>query len=235
MRPVVIFRFAPTEGPGYLADWLDARRLPWRLVALDAGEPVPADPTEFAGIAMMGGPMSVNDPSPWGRRLNDLLRDAVALRVPVIGHCLGGQLFAQALGARVARAATPEIGWLHVDVCDSAARREWFGGLPRFAAFQWHHDAFELPPMATRVLTNAFCRNQAFVVDDIHIGFQCHIEMTRPLVESWLEADAGDLPSASTATLQTAADIRRDLDPRLAALAAVADTVYARWVRALRG
>jgi GMP synthase-like glutamine amidotransferase len=143
-------------------------------------------------------------------------------------------LFAQALGARVARAPTPEIGWLHVDACDAGARREWFGGLPRFAAFQWHYDAFELPAVATRVLTNAFCRNQAYVVDDIHIGFQCHIEMTRSLVECWLDTGAGELPAESTTTLHSAADIRRDLEPRLAALAEVADTVYARWARGLR-
>ena len=89
------------------------------------------------------------------RRCARLLRDAiVATARPVIGHCLGGQLMAKALGARVTRMPAPEIGWLHVDVCDRGARREWFGGLPRFAAFQWHYDAFDLPPMATRILTN---------------------------------------------------------------------------------
>ena len=234
MRPVAIFRFSPTEGPGYFADWLDARGLPWRLVALDAGEPVPADAGDFSGIAMMGGPMGANDPSPWGRPLDDLLRDAVAQRVPVLGHCLGGQLFAKALGAPVSRAPVPEIGWLHVDVCDAGARRDWFGGLPRFAAFHWHYEAFELPPMATRVLTNAFCRNQGYVVDDIHIGLQCHVELTRALVESWLATGARELPAASTATLQSASDIGRDLGPRLDALNAVADGIYARWARGLR-
>jgi GMP synthase-like glutamine amidotransferase len=234
VRPVAIFRFSPTEGPGRCAEWLDAHGVPWRLVALDAGEAVPADPAAFAGVAMMGGPMSANDPFRWRDPLGDLLREAVAQRIPVLGHCLGGQIFARALGAGVARAPVPEIGWLHVDVCDAAARREWFGGLPRFAAFQWHYDAFELPAMATRVLTSDFCRNQGYVVDAIHVGFQCHIEMTRELVESWLDTGAAELPAASGATVQSAADIRRDLDARLAALGAVADGVYARWARALR-
>jgi GMP synthase-like glutamine amidotransferase len=234
VRPVAIFRFSPTEGPGRCAEWLDAHGVPWRLVALDAGEAVPADPAAFAGVVLMGGPMSANDPFPWRDPLGDLLREAVAQRIPVIGHCLGGQIFARALGAGVARALVPEIGWLHVDVCDAAARREWFGGLPRFAAFQWHYDAFELPAMATRILTSDFCRNQGYVVDAIHVGFQCHIEMTRALVESWLDTGAAELPAASGATVQAAADIRRDLDARLAALGAVADGVYARWARALR-
>ena len=65
MRPVAIFRFSPTEGPARFGEWLDAQRRPWQLVALDAGDPVPADPRAFAGIGMMGGPMSANDPLPW--------------------------------------------------------------------------------------------------------------------------------------------------------------------------
>ena len=108
MRPIAIFRFSPTEGPAYFAEWLDAHGLAWQLIALDAGASVPTDPRAFAGIGMMGGPMSVNDGLAWTAPLGALLRDSVDARVPVLGHCLGGQLFAQALGARVARTATPE-------------------------------------------------------------------------------------------------------------------------------
>src|SRR5512142_1151884 len=111
MPPIAIFRFSETEGPAYFAEWLDAASLPWRLIAVDRGEPIPADPRAFAGIAMMGGPMSVNDPLPWIEPLCALLRDAVEADVPVIGHCLGGQLLAKALGAKVERARSPEIGW----------------------------------------------------------------------------------------------------------------------------
>ena len=96
-RPVAIFRFSRTEGPAYFAEWLEARGIEWQLVALDEGTPVPVDPRAFAGIAMMGGPMSVNDALPWKAPLSSLLRAAVDSEVPVIGHCLGGQLLAQAL------------------------------------------------------------------------------------------------------------------------------------------
>src|SRR5262249_26106221 len=126
MRPIGIFRFSPTEGPGSFAEWLDAHGLGWELIPLDAGAPVPSDPRAFAGIGMMGGPMSANDALPWIAPLGALLRDAVDAKIPVIGHCLGGQLFAQALGARVTRTAAPEIGWIDVAVCDAAASAEWF-------------------------------------------------------------------------------------------------------------
>ena len=233
MRPVAIFRFSPTETPGRFGAWLTRQDIPWEMVPLDEGAAVPASPATYSGIGMMGGPMSVNDRLPWSAPLCSLLRDAMSDGVPVIGHCLGGQLMAKALGARVTRMQLPEIGWLHVDVCDRGARREWFGGLPRFAAFQWHYDAFDLPPMATRILTNDVAANQAFVIDDRHVGFQCHIEMTRDLVETWCRLGAKELPARSSAHLQSAADLQSDLDARLAALGEVADGVYARWAQGL--
>jgi GMP synthase-like glutamine amidotransferase len=181
----------------------------------------------------MGGPMSVNDPLPWIEPVLELLRGAVAADVPVIGHCLGGQLLARALGGEVTRAKAPEIGWIDVDVTSPAAG-EWFGGRGRFATFQWHYEAFSLPAGATRVLTNAHNVNQAYAVGDRHVGLQCHVEMTDALVGSWLATGASELPATSTAARQSAADIRRDLPARLAALHAVADDLYSRWARGLR-
>jgi GMP synthase-like glutamine amidotransferase len=235
MRPIAIFRFSPTEGPAYFADWLDAHGVAWQLVPLDEGVPVPEDPSAFAGIGMMGGPMSVNDPLPWIAPIGALLRAAVDARVPVIGHCLGGQLLAQALGAPVMRAMAPEIGWHDVDTCDGAAQRAWFGGRPAFTTFEWHYDTFAPPRGSTRVLTNAHNVDQAYVIDDRHIGFQCHIEMTRQLTETWLASGADELPAQSKDAVQSAADIRRDLDGRIASLHGIADDVYARWAQGLVG
>ncbi len=233
MRPIAIFRFSKTEGPGYFADWLDARGLAWQLVPLDEGAAVARDPRAFAGIGMMGGPMSVNDSLAWTAPLGALLRDAVDADIPVIGHCLGGQLLAQSLGAPVTRAPIAEIGWIDVSVCDIAARREWFGGRVSFTTFQWHYDAFALPRGAKRVLTNAFNVNQAYVIGDRHIGLQCHIEMTHDLTETWISSGAGELPPRSSPATQSAADIRHDIDARLAELRTIADDVYSRWVQGL--
>ncbi len=233
MLPIAILRFSPTEGPAYFAQWLDAHDLPWRLVALDEGAPMPADPRAFAGIGMMGGPMSVNDSLSWIEPACALLRDAVAARVPVIGHCLGGQLLARALGARVTRAAQSEIGWIDVDVDAAASARAWFGGRPRFAAFQWHYDAFALPQGATRVLSNGFNPVQAYTLDDLHIGMQCHVEMTEDLVDVWCRSSADELPSVSTPARQSEADIRGRLPVRIDGLHDVASSIYARWIQGL--
>jgi len=234
MRPIGIFRFSPTEGPAHFAQWLDGASLPWQLIAVDCGDAIPDDPVQFAGIGMMGGPMSVTDALAWIDPLSRLLRDAVARDVPVIGHCLGGQLLAQALGARVTRTPVPEIGWIDVDSTDASTRDSWFGGRTTFTPFQWHYDVFELPAGATRVLTNAFNANQAYVIGERHIGFQCHIEMTADLVQTWCRTGADEIAAPGTPARQSRDEILRDLNARLAALQMVADAVYARWGQGLR-
>ena len=233
MRPIAIFRFSATEGPAHFAEWLDARALPWTLIAIDEGALVPLDATAFSGIGMMGGPMSAMDALPWIAPLSRLLRDAVDKDVPVIGHCLGGQLFAQALGARVSRTPTPEIGWIDVETTDAQAQRAWFGGHPRFTPFQWHYDVFDVPAGAARVLTNRFNPNQAYVIEDRHIGFQCHIEMTADLVETWCRSGADEIRAPGTASRQSREQILGEMPARLPALQAVTDRIYARWAQGL--
>ena len=230
MLPVAIFRFSPTEGPGRFGQWLSERGRPQRLIALDRGETVPVDARGFAGIGLMGGPMSANDDLPWNAPLLALLRQAVEADVPVVGHCLGGQLFAKALGARVAPTALPEIGWGTVTVAGSA---DWFGARSSFTTFQWHYDVFELPPGASRVLTNAVNPQQGYALG-VHLGLQCHIEMTREMVETWCRSGSSELPARSDGARQSGDDILRDLDARLAALSRVADDVYARWAQGLK-
>jgi len=235
MRPVAIFRFSPGDEPGRFADWLDANGRPWRLVALDDGGTVPPSAEPFAGIGMMGGPMSVNDDLPWVVPMTALVRGAVARGVPVIGHCLGGQLLARALGAAVARAPVAELGWQDVEVVDTQAGAEWFGARARFPLFQWHYEVFDLPAGAKRVLGNAWAPNQAFVVDDRHLGMQGHVEITAAIARVWVAQSGHELPARSTPSMQCADDLLRDLDARVAASNAVADDIYARWARGLAG
>ncbi len=127
MKPVAIFRHSQTEGPGYIATFLDARRINFQLVKVDAREPVPADPRQFSGLVFMGGPMSVNDVLPWIPEVLGLVQKAVDADIPVLGHCLGGQLMAKALGGRVTRNGVKEIGWGPVTIEENARAREWFG------------------------------------------------------------------------------------------------------------
>jgi GMP synthase-like glutamine amidotransferase len=236
MKPVGVFRFSDTEGPGHFATFLDANRVPWKLVKLDEGDPVPAASEGFSGLAFMGGPMSANDELPWTQPVLALMRDAEARGVPMIGHCLGGQLMSRALGGEVERNPVKEIGWNPVTIEDTPRAREWFGDdLAGFTTFQWHGDTFSIPPGGERILTGPHCANQAYVVGDRHLGLQCHVEMTPEMIASWLASGAGELNANLTSpAVQPAEEIRGETPRRLPELSATAERLYRRWSRNLR-
>jgi GMP synthase-like glutamine amidotransferase len=234
-KPVAVFRYSDTEGPGHFATFLEANRIPWRLVKLDEGDPVPASAEGFAGLAFMGGPMSANDEFPWTQPVLSLMRDAVARKVPVIGHCLGGQMLARALGAEVKRNPVKEIGWNPVRVEDTALARKWFGeDLRDFVTFQWHGETFAIPKGAERILTGAHCENQAYVYDDRHLGLQCHVEMTPEMIESWIGSGRGEIEAnRASPAVQGVGEITGQMRSRLPSLAANAERLYRSWAKNL--
>ena len=107
------------------------------------------------------------------------------------------------------------------------------GGRPAFNTFQWHYDVFDVPAGATRVLTNRFNPNQGYVINDRHIGFQCHIEMTAELVETWCRSGADEIRAPGTPSRQSREEILGEMPARLPALQAVTDRIYARWAQGL--
>jgi GMP synthase-like glutamine amidotransferase len=237
MKPVAIFRHTPTEGPGYFSDYLGARGVPWELVAIDQGASVPADAAAYAGLCFMGGPMSVNDDLPWIPPVLSLIRDAVARDVPVIGHCLGGQLMSRALGGAVTRSPVKEIGWGTVTAADSPAARAWLGGAAEFKGFHWHGETFSIPPGAERIAGSPWCANQAFALGP-HLGLQCHVEMTPELVRAWCAEwgkEVERIQYKSVQSIQTPEQMQAELGHDIAALHAVADRLYDQWLKGLAG
>jgi GMP synthase-like glutamine amidotransferase len=235
VKPVAIFRHSPTEGPGYLAAYLDAHSIPWRLVRIDADEAAPASTAGFSGMAFMGGPMSVNDDLPWIPALLRLIDSAVAEGVPVLGHCLGAQLMSKALGGAVGPNPQKEIGWGRVDIADSDQARAWFGATRSFLAFHWHGETFSIPPGAAGIASSPHCAKQAFVLDDRHLAMQFHVEMTPEMVRVWCESGEDELARCACPTVQGAREIQAHLAARTAALNAVAARLYDRWIRGLEG
>jgi len=233
MKPVGIFRASQTEGPGYFATYLERRSIAWKVIALDEGEPVPRDPRAYCGIGIMGGPMSANDDLPWIAPLLEFLRNAVRRDVPVIGHCLGGQLMSRAFGGEVKVNRVREIGWGEVRVADNGVAREWLGELQSFQTFQWHGDTFSIPPGATRVLEGEHCLNQAFAIGR-HFAMQCHVEMTPELIRTWLGTGREEIAAhRDSPAVQPPPEIDKDLEPRLERLHHVADRIYDRWSEGL--
>ena len=238
MKPVAIFRHSPSEGPGYFATFLEAHRIPWRLIAIDIDDAIPQTPAAFSGLAFMGGPMSVNDSLMWIEPVCHLIRTAVHNNVPVIGHCLGGQLFSKALGGTVCANPVKEIGWSTLAVEDGAIARDWLGDAAdadgNVTAFQWHGETFSVPPGATKILRNSWCENQAVVLGP-HLAMQCHVEMTPALIRTWCEAWHSEINSAKDrpACVQTLGEIDGLLATNVPKMRRVADQLYRRWTGGL--
>ena len=229
MKPIAIFRFARSEGAGYLGQFLDRHGLPWQLIAVDQGANVPAEPSAYAGLVLMGGPMSVNDDLPWLPPLFGLIRKAHAADIPLLGHCLGGQLMSKALGGVVTRNPVKEIGWLPLEIAAAPEAQHWFGEIKNFLGFHWHGETFSLPPGAVRLAGSADCANQVYSLGK-HLGMQCHVEMTAEMIASWCDSGAAEIAANPVPTVQRPEQMQIDLQQRLAALHSVADRLYTRWI-----
>ncbi len=233
MRPVAIFRHAVTEGPGYLAEFLDEHHIPWRLIAVDMGEAIPRSIADFSGLAFMGGPMSVNDDLLWIRRELDLIREAVSGNVPVLGHCLGGQLVSKALGAGVSKNKVKEIGWGKVQVADNKTARSWFGDIKTFDAFHWHGETFALPEGAIHLLSSEHCVNQGYAIGK-HLALQCHVEMMPDMISSWCVVGADEIAAAmGSPAVQTPDEMHHRLAEKLPHLHEAAEQLYTHWLAGL--
>ena len=188
---LLVLQHIACEPPAAFEDELRSRGLDVVRVELDEGDALP-DWRDFPAIVVMGGPMGAYDEGEhdWLAPEKRLLRDAVEGGVPVWGVCLGAQLLASALGARVYRGERPEVGVLPVELTAEAADDPVFAAAPAsFPALQWHGDTFDLPEGATLLARSAAYPNQAFRVGDSY-GLQFHIEVPLSLATDWGEVPA---------------------------------------------
>jgi len=232
MKPVAIFRHSPTEGPGHFATYLDARRIPWMLLKMDEGDAVPATPEAYSGLCFMGGPMSVNDDLPWIPPVLALIRAAVAADVPVIGHCLGGQLLSKALGGTVSHNPVKEIGWGAIRPEPGEVAREWLGESGEFLSFHWHGETFTLPRGAMRLGSSDHCANQIFVLGK-HLGMQCHVEITPEMILTWCRDWGKEQAAGAGPSVQTPQEMQAGMAAKAQALHAVSERLYDRWIQGL--
>ncbi len=167
---VLIFRHVPYEGAGLLEGVLAARGIGFDYADLFVPDAAAPEPARYQGLIFMGGPMSVNDPLPYLRLEEQFIREAAAAGIPVLGICLGSQLIAKALGAKVYRNTGKEIGWFDLHFTPQAAADGLFGGLTSETVFHWHGETFDLPQGAQLLASSALCRNQAFRFGDAGLG-----------------------------------------------------------------
>jgi GMP synthase (glutamine-hydrolysing) len=185
---LLVLQHLPCEPPGAYEDELRERGLAMHRVFVDRCAQVP-DWRPYAGIVAMGGPMGAYDDvaHPWLGAEKRLIADAVRSGKPYWGVCLGAQLLAASLGARVAPGPRPELGMLPVQLTAQAAQDPVFAGAPSsFSALQWHGDTYELPAAAVQLARSQLYEQQAFALGRAY-ALQFHLEVTYELGVEWMQ------------------------------------------------
>ena len=220
MMRIAVLQHVEFEGPAAVADWAAERGFPLRSYQL-CRDPTLPSVSHFDMLTVMGGPMSANDEAQLGWLGPEiaLVREAIAADKTVLGICLGAQIIAKALGARVYAGSAKEIGWFPVQ--RAAGSHPFFDGLPdRFTPFHWHGETFDLPHEATLLANSKITQTQAFAVGRRVLGLQFHIEATEESVRALLKGAAHEIghgafeqqPAAILAGLNQGASLRPLLD-----------------------
>jgi len=233
-RPrVLILQHAASEPLGTIGSVLKTADVAERTVRIDSGESVPISAGDIDGLVIMGGPMGVYDAPhlPFLMHELRLLDDALRRELPIMGICLGSQLLAAALGARVFPSGIREIGWYPVELAAEAAADPLFSGLPQtLEAFHWHGDTFDLPSGAIRLGSSQRTVEQGFRHGSRAWGLQFHLEVTRPVVTAMVTGADAELAAAAV----HASDLLAGAALHGPMLERIATTVFGRWVALLK-
>jgi GMP synthase (glutamine-hydrolysing) len=191
---IAVLQHAAFEGPGEIALWAAHHDHPVSVHHLYRGDPLPA-PDDFDLLVVMGGEMNIYQYRdwPWLKSESAFIQSAPAHGKRIVGICLGAQLIADALGARVVQNAEHELGWLPIGWTDES--RAAFPGLPAASTvLHWHSDTFGLPAGATRLAASDACPEQGFLIKDKCLGLQFHLEVDPDLVKGFVEGQ-GEWPT----------------------------------------
>ncbi len=230
MTEVLVLQHAAPEGPAAIGDALRRRGMALRTVRIDQGEPVPASLDAAAGLVVMGGPMSAYDPLDHIKAELRLIERALKAEVPILGVCLGSQLLAAALGARVVSSGRKEIGWHEVWLTESARQDAlWQGIAERFMGFHWHGDVFDLPKGATSLASSSLTAQQAFRAGKHAYGLLFHLEVGEPQVRGFVSAFEEELAAAKIPGAPILDGIAAHLPP----LQRIGSQVFDRWAEYL--
>lgn len=227
----LVLQHIACEPPGVYEDVLRERGATIHRVELDEGEALP-DRQSFDAVIAMGGPMSASDDAelPWLTAEKRLIAAAVRDGTPFFGICLGVQLLAASLGARVYAGETPEVGLLPVELTDEGRRDPVFGELPQgLITLQWHGDTFDLPAGAVRLASSSAYENQAFRVRRAY-GVQFHLEVSTAMAREWAAVPAYAASLERTLGPGAAADFVRRIDERSGEMLAHGRALFERWL-----
>jgi GMP synthase-like glutamine amidotransferase len=198
MTRIHCFQHVPFETPGHIADWAAEHHHPLSITHVYKNETLPSV-DDYDWLVVLGGPMSVNDEKtlPWLLPEFAAVEAAIEARRTVVGICLGAQMIARVLGARVYPGAGKEIGWYPVGLTGAAERHPLTEDLPEsFTTFHWHGETFDLPDGAVHLARSESCAHQMYAWRSHVLGVQFHLEMARDVIAALAEHSAAQLVDA---------------------------------------
>lgn len=229
---VLVLQHIACEPPGVYEDVLRERGASLHRVELDEGEPLP-DWRSFDAIVAMGGPMSANDDAelPWLTAEKRAIGEAVRAGIPYWGACLGVQLLAASLGAKVYPGPQPEVGIMPVMLTEAALADPVFAGLPReLPSLQWHGDTFDLPEGAVLLASSPAYPNQAFRVGSTAYGVQFHLEVSAAMAREWAQVPAYEEYAERVLGPGSLPGLVAELEGRAEAIRASGRLLFERWL-----
>jgi GMP synthase-like glutamine amidotransferase len=195
---ILIIKNIISEDPGTIEDFLRKEDIPFSIVELGSGE-IPPPLERFDTLVVMGGPMGIHeiDRYPHLMIASRIIREAINRSTRVLGICLGCQMIAYCLGAKVYPGPKEEIGWYHIELTGDGLKDPFMRKLAihprvgdfwrRFKVFHWHSDTFDLPLGAVLLAKSELYKNQAFRHGNNVYGFQFHIEVTKDMLLEWFK------------------------------------------------
>ena len=231
-RTAVVLQHAPTIHLGNIRPVLEEHGYAVRVVDVTREDVDAIDPTEADLVVVLGGEMGVYeaDEFPFLTAEQRLLRTRLDAERPTLGVCLGAQLMAGALGARVYRGGSTQIGFRPVDATAEGAGSpvRHFAGLP---VAQWHGDTFDLPERATRLASSGDYANEAFAIGDHALAVQFHPELTAEMHEQWVRDGAAELAEHAV----DADALRAERDRYSARMQEASRAAFSEWLEGLEG
>ncbi|MCW3134675.1 MAG: type 1 glutamine amidotransferase [Methanophagales archaeon] len=217
---VLIVQHVECEGPGYLEDFLHEKRIEYEIARMYEREQLPDD---FDVLVVLGGPMNVYEEvrHPYLKGLNKTIKNFSTEGGYYLGFCLGGQLLAKTLGAKVRKNHTREIGIFKIHLTEEGVEDPLFKGFKHtFPALEWHGDTFEIPKEALKLAESELCSNQAFRFKNAY-GLQFHLETTPGMLKEWVNVYEEELneegidAAIMLKEIEQKADIYRELSNQL--------------------
>jgi GMP synthase-like glutamine amidotransferase len=213
----LVIKHIDVEGPGLIEHCLKQEKIPYQILNLKPSVRFPKL-EDITHIVLLGGPMNVyeEDRYPFLREEDLFIKEAIQRGKAILGICLGAQLIAKALGAKVFKAPVKEIGWYDVSLTKIGVQDPLFSGLPKtFPVFQWHEDTFEIPKSGKLIATSSPVSHQAFRYGEKVYGLQFHLEVTEEMIQEWIETYEEEFKGPQASPPSSKAEIMNETEIKI--------------------